>query len=85
VVQIVIALIRIYKLLISPALPFNHCRYYPTCSDYAIQALTEFGLIKGGWLAMKRVARCHPLSSHEAYDPVPISKVNVNESKEVAA
>jgi putative membrane protein insertion efficiency factor len=65
------ALIRSYKVAISPFLPFNHCRYYPTCSDYAIEAVTKFGIAKGGWLALKRIGRCHPLSKHEIFDPVP--------------
>ena len=68
---IMIALVKAYKFLISPALPFNHCRYYPTCSNYAIEALGKFGAIRGTWLTMKRVARCHPLSKHELYDPIP--------------
>lgn len=68
---IIIALLRVYKLLLSPVLPFNHCRYYPTCSDYAIEAVQKFGTIKGCWLAAKRIARCHPYSKRELYDPVP--------------
>jgi len=69
--DIFIALIKIYKMLISPALPFNHCRYLPTCSDYAIEAVGKFGTIKGGWLTLKRIARCHPYSKHELFDPIP--------------
>ncbi len=68
---VVVALIKIYKVLLSPILPFNHCRYYPTCSDYAVEAVQKFGTIKGGWLAVKRIGRCHPYSKHELYDPVP--------------
>lgn len=68
---LVIALMRAYKLFFSPILPFNHCRYYPTCSDYAIEAVQKFGTIKGGWLAVKRIGRCHPYSKRELYDPVP--------------
>ncbi len=68
---IVVACVRLYKLAISPFLPFNQCRYLPTCSDYAVEALAKFGVVKGGWLAVRRIGRCHPLSRHEAYDPVP--------------
>lgn len=70
-VPALILLIKAYKVLISPFLPFNHCRYYPTCSDYAVQALEKFGSVRGGWMAIKRISRCHPLSHHEAYDPIP--------------
>lgn len=68
---LVIALMRAYKYFLSPILPFNHCRFYPTCSDYAIEAVQKFGTIKGGWLAVKRIGRCHPYSKRELYDPVP--------------
>ncbi len=66
-----VALIKAYKHLLSPILPFNHCRYYPTCSDYAVEAVQKFGTIKGTWLSIKRIGRCHPYSKHELYDPVP--------------
>lgn len=52
-------MIRWYQLAISPMLPAR-CRFYPTCSSYAIEAVTVYGGIEGGWLAMKRLARCHP-------------------------
>ncbi|MCQ2376291.1 MAG: membrane protein insertion efficiency factor YidD [Salinivirgaceae bacterium] len=61
--------IRIYQLCISPLLP-NSCRYTPTCSQYAIEALKIHGPIKGSWLTIKRLARCHPWGGH-GYDPVP--------------
>ncbi len=67
----VISLVRMYKMFISPILPFNHCRYYPTCSDYAIEAVHKFGAFRGGWLAVKRIGRCHPYSKRELFDPVP--------------
>ena len=54
-----IALIRFYQLVISPLTPPT-CRYYPSCSSYALTALQRFGLLKGTWLAVRRVARCHP-------------------------
>lgn len=62
-------LILLYQRLISPLFPPS-CRFTPTCSNYALQALDRHGVIKGGWLAVKRVSRCHPW--HEGgYDPVP--------------
>ncbi len=61
-------LITAYKYLISPILP-SSCRFHPSCSEYALDALKKYGLIKGLWLALKRIARCHPLSAG-GYDPV---------------
>ncbi|MCC6801804.1 MAG: membrane protein insertion efficiency factor YidD [Anaerolineae bacterium] len=66
---IVLALIRFYKRFISPALP-SACRFEPTCSVYTYQAIEKYGVIKGGWLGVKRIARCHPLNPG-GYDPVP--------------
>jgi uncharacterized protein len=66
-----ILLIRIYQLLISPFLPFNSCRFSPSCSQYAEEAITKHGVRKGGWYAVKRIARCHPFHKHAGYDPVP--------------
>jgi uncharacterized protein len=64
-----IILIRGYRTLISPVLP-PVCRFQPTCSQYAIEAIDRFGAIQGSWLAAKRIARCHPLHPG-GYDPVP--------------
>ncbi len=64
-----IQLVRFYRLAISPWLGSN-CRYDPTCSSYAIEALQIHGFLKGSWLAMKRIGRCHPWGS-SGYDPVP--------------
>lgn len=61
--------IRFYRLVFSPWVGFN-CRYQPTCSAYALEALAEHGALKGGWLALKRIARCNPWGSC-GYDPVP--------------
>ena len=47
------------------------CRYTPTCSAYALEAIEKYGAWKGGWLAVKRILRCHPFSHHNPYDPVP--------------
>lgn len=66
---ILIALVRVYQGVLSPYLP-NACRYTPTCSQYMIQALTRHGFVKGGWMGMKRIARCHPWGGH-GHDPVP--------------
>jgi len=71
--KIFVAIIRVYQYAISPFLP-PHCRYTPTCSAYAVEAISRFGIFQGGWLAMKRIGRCHPW--HESgYDPVP-EKIN---------
>jgi len=62
-------LIKVYQNFISPLLPPT-CRYQPTCSHYAKEALVKHGLFKGGWLAIKRIFRCHPWGG-SGYDPVP--------------
>ncbi|MDR2474304.1 MAG: membrane protein insertion efficiency factor YidD [Bacteroidales bacterium] len=64
-----LGLIRGYKLLISPWLP-GACRFVPTCSEYARQAIGKHGAFKGGWLAVKRILSCHPWGG-SGYDPVP--------------
>ena len=61
--------IRAYRAIFSPWVGFN-CRYQPTCSAYALEALQKHGAFKGGWLAAKRIARCNPWGSC-GYDPVP--------------
>jgi len=67
--QILIMLVRGYQVALSPLLPAA-CRYYPTCSAYAVEALERHGAIRGTWLTVKRIARCHPLHAG-GYDPVP--------------
>lgn len=67
---IVLLLIRAYQKIISPALPANTCRFYPTCSHYAYQAVYRYGVLKGGYLAIHRLLRCNPLNEG-GYDPVP--------------
>jgi len=64
-----IALIKIYQWSISPWLG-PKCRFTPSCSHYAVDALKKYGLIKGSWLAIKRILKCHPWGGH-GYDPVP--------------
>jgi uncharacterized protein len=63
-------LIRAYQLAISPLLGAR-CRFYPSCSQYALEALESHGSLRGGWLAIRRLARCHPLHPG-GYDPVPL-------------
>lgn len=62
-------LIRLYQRTLSRVLP-PACRFYPSCSQYSYQAIERYGVRRGGWLAIKRVARCHPLNPG-GYDPVP--------------
>jgi len=64
-----IALIKLYQWIISPALG-PKCRFTPTCSQYSIEALKKYGPFKGGWLSLRRIARCHPWGGH-GVDPVP--------------
>ncbi|MEC7965096.1 MAG: membrane protein insertion efficiency factor YidD [Pseudomonadota bacterium] len=61
--------VRFYRLVFSPWVGFN-CRYQPTCSAYALEALEKHGAIKGSWLTLRRIGRCHPLGG-DGYDPVP--------------
>ncbi|MCH5227043.1 MAG: membrane protein insertion efficiency factor YidD [Muribaculaceae bacterium] len=67
--KILIFFIKIYQSAISPHFP-PACRYTPTCSAYAVEALRKHGALKGSWLAIKRISRCHPLGG-SGYDPVP--------------
>ena len=70
--SVLLALIRFYRKYISPSRPPS-CRYIPTCSQYALEAVEKYGAWKGGWLALKRILRCHPFyhGEHGYYDPVP--------------
>lgn len=67
--RILVLGVRGYQLWISPLLPAS-CRYYPTCSAYAVEALERHGALKGGWLAIRRILRCHPFHAG-GFDPVP--------------
>jgi len=64
-----LALIKFYQGAISPYLP-RSCRYTPTCSQYAVEAIKKYGALKGGWMAFLRILRCNPLFKG-GYDPVP--------------
>ncbi len=66
---VVLLLIRFYKRFISPLLASN-CRYYPTCSQYTYEAVDRYGVVKGGWMGVRRIARCHPWAKG-GFDPVP--------------
>ena len=70
--KLMILAIRFYQKYISPTLPPS-CRFIPTCSQYAIEAITKYGALKGGWLAFRRICRCHPFhkKGYRFYDPVP--------------
>lgn len=65
----VVALIRVYRRWVSPWLG-PHCRFFPSCSAYAEEAIRRYGVIQGGYLALRRIGRCHPWGPH-GYDPVP--------------
>lgn len=67
--RVLLALIKFYKQAISPYLP-DACRFTPTCSEYAREAITKYGALKGGFLSMKRILRCNPFCKG-GYDPVP--------------
>ncbi len=64
-----ILLIKIYQKIISPVIG-PQCRFIPTCSNYAIEALKKYGILKGSWLSIKRISKCHPWGG-KGYDPVP--------------
>lgn len=66
-------LIRVYQLVISPVIP-SCCRFYPSCSQYAIEALEKHGIIRGTYLTIRRISHCHPLHTG-GYDPVPEKEV----------
>jgi len=67
--RVLAALIRIYQLVISPVLP-PACRFTPSCSHYALEAITRYGALRGSWLAARRLVRCHPFHPG-GFDPVP--------------
>lgn len=68
--SLLLKFLLLYKKWISPMLP-HACRYVPTCSEYMYQAISEYGIVKGGWMGIKRLLRCHPWGG-SGYDPVPL-------------
>ncbi len=68
--ELLLRLIRFYRRRISPAFPPS-CRFTPTCSQYALEAIEKYGAGKGSWLAVKRLIRCNPFNKGDIYDPVP--------------
>lgn len=68
--KIMLAIIRFYRKCISPYTP-PCCRFYPTCSQYGLEAIEKYGAAKGGWLTVKRLLRCNPFNKGDWYDPVP--------------
>lgn len=70
-----IFLIRTYQITLSPRFSHGACRYTPTCSQYAIEALQVHGVLRGSWLSLKRILRCNPFVKG-GYDPVPPKKTN---------
>ncbi|MCL2810509.1 MAG: membrane protein insertion efficiency factor YidD [Clostridia bacterium] len=68
--KLMLALLRFYRRQISPLYPPS-CRFDPTCSTYAVEAIEKYGAAKGGWLAVRRVLKCHPFHRGGYYDPVP--------------
>ena len=70
--RLLTALIRFYRRNLSPLRP-PCCRFIPTCSEYALEAVEKYGALKGGWLALRSISRCHPFHKQKSieYDPVP--------------
>jgi hypothetical protein len=77
---LVLILIKGYRMVISPWLG-NHCRFTPTCSHYSITAIERFGLLRGGWLSLRRIGSCHPWHAG-GIDPVPEQNCNNSTSQE---
>ncbi len=70
--KLLVKLIKIYQN--TPLGCHDHCKFYPTCSNYAIEAINEYGSFKGSYMAFKRILRCNPFNKKCGYDPVPIKE-----------
>ena len=70
-VRLLVSLLRVYQVLLSPLLG-GHCRFHPSCSEYARQSVAQHGALRGAWLATRRILRCHPFSQG-GHDPVPMA------------
>ena len=68
--KLLLRLLRFYQRSISPCFPAR-CRFRPTCSQYAFEAISKYGVLKGGWLAFRRLLRCHPFYKGDTFAPVP--------------
>ena len=68
--RFLLVLLRFYRTRISPSTPAT-CRFSPTCSQYACEAIEKYGALKGSWLSIKRLLRCHPFYKGDPFDPVP--------------
>jgi putative membrane protein insertion efficiency factor len=79
VTLVLVGVVKFYKLAISPWTP-SSCRHVPTCSSYAVEALQKHGPVKGLWLSVKRLSKCHPWGTH-GYDPVPETKTKIKVKK----
>ncbi|MAY34923.1 MAG: membrane protein insertion efficiency factor YidD [Spongiibacteraceae bacterium] len=79
---ILTALIRLYRYAISPMMA-SHCRFHPSCSQYALEAIEHHGSLRGGWLAPRRLCRCHPFNPG-GYDPVPAGKTQIKPSTQAS-
>ena len=73
VTKLLIGMVKFYQKYLSPLKVRTHCIYVPTCSQYALEAVEKYGAVKGGWLAVRRLLRCHPFHRQKSvqYDPVP--------------
>ena len=69
--KIFVSMIRFYQKNLSPLKRHTHCIFTPTCSQYGIEAIEKYGVLKGGWLIVKRLCRCNPFNKNGGYDPVP--------------